>query len=31
MVKTFINETNSTFNLKIVNRDSRKYDFEDRA
>ncbi|MAI86577.1 MAG: hypothetical protein CMF99_05375 [Candidatus Marinimicrobia bacterium] len=29
--KTFKNETNSAFNLKIVNGDSRKYDLEDRA
>ena len=31
MEKTFKNETNSAFNLKIVNGDSRKYDLEDRA
>ena len=31
MEKTFKNETNSAFNLKIVNGDSRKYDFEDRV
>ena len=31
MEKTFKNETNSAFNLKIVNGDSRKYDIEDRA
>ena len=29
--KTFKNQTNSVFNLNIVNRDSRKYDLEDRA
>ena len=29
--KTFKNETNSAFNLKIVNGDSRKYDLKDRA
>ena len=29
MEKTFKNETNSAFNLKIVNGDSRKYDLED--
>ena len=29
MVKTFKNHTNSLFNLKIVNGDSRKYDLED--
>ena len=28
MEKTFKNETNSTFNLKIVNGDSRKYNLE---
>ena len=31
MEKIFKNETNSVFNLKIVNGDSRKYDLEDRA
>ena len=31
MEKTFKNETNSAFNLKIVNGDSRKYGIEDRA
>jgi len=31
MEKIFKNETNSAFNLKIVNGDSRKYDLEDRA
>ena len=31
MEKTFKNETNSAFNLKIVNGDSRKYDLEDQA
>ena len=31
MEKTFKNETNSAFHLKIVKRDSRKYDLEDRA
>ena len=31
MDKTFKNETNSVFNLKIVNGDSRKYDLEDRT
>ena len=30
MEKTFKNETNSAFNLKIVNGDSRKYDFKYR-
>ena len=29
--KTFKNETNSVFNLKIVDWDSKNYDFEDRA
>ena len=29
MEKTFKNETNSAFNLKIVNGDSRKYNLED--
>ena len=29
MKKTFKNQTNSVFNLKIVNGDSRKYDLED--
>ena len=29
--KTFKNETNSVFDLKIVNGDSRKYDLEDQA
>jgi hypothetical protein len=28
MEKTFKNETNSAFNLKIVNGDSRKYNLE---
>ena len=31
MEKTFKNETNSAFNLKIVNGDSRKYGLEDRV
>ena len=31
MDKTFKNETNSVFDLKIVNGDSRKYDLEDQA
>tara|TARA_B100000900_G_C19980032_1_gene473409 strand:- start:132 stop:419 length:288 start_codon:yes stop_codon:yes gene_type:complete len=31
MEKTFKNETNSAFNLKIGNGDSRKYDLEERA
>ena len=31
MEKTFKNETNLVFNLKIVNGDSRKYNLEDRA
>ena len=31
MENTFKNETNSAFNLKIVNGDSRKYDLEERA
>ena len=31
MEKTFKNQINSVFNLKIVNGDSRKYDLEDRA
>ena len=31
MEKTFKNETNSAFNLKIINGDSRKYDLEDPA
>ena len=29
MKKTFKNQTNSVFNLKIVNGDSRKYELED--
>ena len=29
MEKTFKNQINSVFNLKIVNGDSRKYDLED--
>ena len=31
MDKTLKNETNSVFDLKIVNGDSRKYDLEDQA
>ena len=31
MEKTFKNETNSAFNLKIYIGNSRKYDFEDHA
>ena len=31
MERTFKNEINFDFNLKIVNGDSRKYDLEDRA
>ena len=31
MEKTFKNETNFAFNLKIINGDYRKYDLEERA